>query len=61
MSQGVRIPAPKRARRSHAERTADTGGRVKLAVIESITISSATRLDTDRGSDPEQRGAAFRV
>ena len=37
MSQGVRIPAPKRARRSHAERTADTGGRVKLAVIESIT------------------------
>ncbi len=36
MSQGVRIPAPKRACRSHAERTAETGSRVQLAVIESI-------------------------
>jgi len=36
MSSGVRIPAPKRPRRSHAERTAQTRGRVMAAVVESI-------------------------
>jgi AcrR family transcriptional regulator len=36
MSARVHIPAPARPRRSHAERTAETCGRVKAAVIESI-------------------------
>jgi AcrR family transcriptional regulator len=36
MSERVRRSAPVRARRSHAERTAETCGRVKAAVIESI-------------------------
>ena len=36
MSARSRIPAPVRARRTHAERTAETRSRVKAAVIESI-------------------------
>jgi AcrR family transcriptional regulator len=36
MSSRVRIPAPKRQRRSHAERTAQTRQRVIAAVVESI-------------------------
>ncbi len=36
MSPRAHGTAPKRARRSHAERTAETRGRVKAAVIESI-------------------------
>lgn len=36
MSEGLRIPVPKRPRRSHAERTAATRRRVKAAVVESI-------------------------
>ena len=36
MSKRVRIPAPVRTRRSHAERTAETRNRVKDAVVESI-------------------------
>jgi AcrR family transcriptional regulator len=36
MSGRVRLPAPSRARRSHAERTAQTRARIKSAVVESI-------------------------
>lgn len=36
MSARVRIPAPARERRSHAERTAETRERVMRAVVESI-------------------------
>jgi len=36
MSGRVRIPAPVRERRSHAERTAETRARVMAAVVESI-------------------------
>lgn len=36
MSPRVRIPAPTRERRSHAERTAQTRDRVMAAVVESI-------------------------
>ena len=36
MSKRVRIAAPARPRRSHAERTAETRSRVKAAVIESM-------------------------
>jgi AcrR family transcriptional regulator len=36
MSTRVRIPAPVRERRSHAERTAETRARVMAAVVESI-------------------------
>jgi AcrR family transcriptional regulator len=36
VSARVRIPAPERARRSHAQRTAETRARVMAAVVESI-------------------------
>ena len=36
MTQRARMPAPPRARRTHAERTAETRSRVMAAVIESI-------------------------
>ena len=36
MSGRIRVPAPARERRTHAERTAETRGRVMAAVVESI-------------------------
>ena len=36
MSERIRVPAPARERRTHAERTAETRGRVMAAVVESI-------------------------
>jgi AcrR family transcriptional regulator len=36
MAERLRIPAPRRERRSHAERTAETQGRIKAAVVECL-------------------------